>query len=87
MKVHGESIAESRTITRATRRTVLERDEYRCQRCNTAVTPRDEAGLDYELHHVIPFSAGGPDHPANLITLCDACHTEVHQQMKNITEE
>ena len=86
-KTHAESIAKSRTITESTRRTVLERDEYRCQRCNSDVTPRDEAGPDYELHHVIPFSAGGPNHPANLITLCHECHTEVHQQMKSIAEE
>lgn len=84
---HAESIAESRTVTDSTRQTVLERDEQCCQRCGIDVTPMDEAGADFELHHIIPFSAGGPNHPDNLVTLCTDCHTQAHQHMKALVDD
>ncbi len=85
--IHAESIAESRNITQSIRRTVLERDGYSCQRCNTDVTPNDQRGPNFQLHHLIPFSAGGPDHPENLVVLCNDCHTDVHQKMRSIVGE
>ncbi len=87
MLIHAESIAESRSLSPSTRQTVLERDEYQCQRCNVDVTPMNEEGTDFQLHHIIPFSAGGANHPDNLVTLCNDCHAQAHQQMKNIVEE
>lgn len=85
--IHAESIAESRSLGRSTRQTVLERDDMRCQRCDAKVTARDEDGVDFQLHHIIPFSAGGPIHPDNLVTLCDDCHTQSHQQMKTLVDD
>lgn len=87
MRAHGESIAESRTLSRSTRQTVLERDDSRCQRCGTQVTARDEDGVDFQLHHLIPFAAGGPNHPDNLLTLCDDCHTRAHREMKSLPDD
>ena len=87
MLIHAESIAESRGVTRSLRRTVIERDESRCQRCGIEVTPMNEAGPDFQLHHIIPFSAGGPDHPDNLLTLCNECHNHAHERMKTIVDD
>jgi len=66
------------------RRRVLERDDHSCQRCGTPVGESDEA---FELHHLIPRSAGGPDSDKNLVTLCVSCHKNAHRTMKTIHEE
>ncbi|WP_436902608.1 HNH endonuclease [Halovenus halobia] len=87
MREHGESIAESRTIVQSTRHAVLERDNNRCQRCGIEVTPRDEDGAEFQLHHLIPFAAGGPNKPENLVTLCNDCHLQAHQLMKTLPEK
>ena len=73
MREHGESVAESRGLANSIRQTVLERDDERCQRCDIEVAPRGEEGADFQLHHLIPFAAGGPNHPDNLVTLCNEC--------------
>ncbi|WP_394338975.1 HNH endonuclease [Halorubrum sp. CSM-61] len=85
--IHAESIAESRSLGKSTRQTVLDRDDNRCQRCNIKVAAGSENGAGFQLHHIVPFSAGGPNHPDNLVTLCNDCHTLAHQQMKNLVEE
>jgi 5-methylcytosine-specific restriction endonuclease McrA len=48
----------------------LRRDNYRCTACG--------ATRDLEVHHIVPRRLGGPDEPANLITLCAACHSRLH---------
>ena len=87
MREHGESIAESRSIAQSTRQIVLERDSNQCQRCGAEITPKDEAGADFQLHHIIPVAAGGANKPDNLVTLCNDCHMRAHQQMKTLPEE
>jgi 5-methylcytosine-specific restriction endonuclease McrA len=57
-------------ISDEVKRYVLFRDEWRCRHCRTSW------GLD--PHHVIFRSAGGPDTPNNLLTLCRKCHDDVH---------
>ena len=84
---HAESIAETRRLPQSLRERVIERDEQKCQRCGEEVTPTDEDGLSFEVHHIIPFSAGGPDHVDNLIVLCSDCHTVAHSRMKQIVDE
>lgn len=84
---HAESIAESRSLSLSVRQQVTERDDYVCQRCQKHVTPMNEEGPNFQLHHVVPFSAGGPDHPDNLLTLCSNCHNDAHQRMKRIVDE
>jgi hypothetical protein len=51
----------------ATRRQILERDEWRCVYCGTL--------LSYgELDHVVPRSRGGNDPEYNLALSCRACN-------------
>ena len=59
---------------------ILERDENRCQICGGQ-------GKLLEVHHIMPRHLGGHDHPRNLITLCDACHDEVHRVISRSIEK
>ncbi len=49
---------------------VFQRDGWRCQQCGR---PKD-----LQVHHVQPRSQLGGDAEENLITLCSACHRQVH---------
>jgi 5-methylcytosine-specific restriction endonuclease McrA len=50
---------------------VLERDNYRCQKCG-----EDKKVI---VHHVQPRRAGGEDKENNLISLCPICHRKEHK--------
>lgn len=50
---------------------VLHRDGYMCKKCKKTETK-------LQVHHVIFRSNGGTDSPDNLITLCSACHSNLH---------
>jgi 5-methylcytosine-specific restriction endonuclease McrA len=52
------------------RQQVLRRDSWRCQFCGTTST--------LEVHHKEFRSHSGHDSEENLITLCAACHREIH---------
>jgi ATP-dependent DNA helicase RecQ len=58
------------------REAVLRRDNYKCVECGK---PCRSAELD--VHHLLPRSAGGPDEPSNLVTLCDGCHAAHHPKL------
>ena len=51
------------------KRRVRERDGNQCQRCG--------ASTRLEIHHIRPFSKGGPTADPNLITLCHECNQEL----------
>lgn len=67
---------------------VLRRDRYICQDCGVnfergrmkVYDPsmrNGKGGMRWEsleVHHIVPRSRGGSDHPGNLKTLCPACH-------------
>jgi 5-methylcytosine-specific restriction protein A len=67
---------------------VLRRDRYVCQDCGDDFGGRRRKAFDpnvrrgkggyvwdsLEIHHIIPRSKQGSDHPGNLMTLCPACH-------------
>lgn len=54
---------------------VLERDGYKCRRCNANLR-----GVFYrEVHHIVARARGGSDHMSNLIALCKTCHDRIHQ--------
>ena len=53
------------------REAVLHRDKYTCQICG-----KKHARL--EVHHIIYRSQGGTDDENNLITLCESCHSAIH---------
>jgi hypothetical protein len=50
---------------------VLNRDEYRCQKCKAA-------NVKLHVHHIVFKSNGGTNSPDNLITLCEKCHDKLH---------
>ncbi len=52
------------------RNQVLRRDGWRCQSCG--------AMSNLEVHHKEFRSHSGDDSDQNLITLCTACHADVH---------
>ena len=51
---------------------VLCRDKHTCQLC-------EKNNVFLHIHHVIWRQNGGQDTPENLITLCNGCHTKVHE--------
>ena len=55
-----------RTIPGATRKAVMERDQYRCRQCGS--------WKDLQLDHVIPHSRRGSDDESNLQVLCGSCN-------------
>lgn len=61
----------------ATRReAVFARDDYTCQCCGKGL----KDGRILHAHHIIYRSKGGTNRMANLITVCDQCHTPVNHQ-------
>ena len=70
-------------IPNATRKAVYRRDGYRCALCDSTKY--------IQVHHVIPRSRGGTNHPHNLITLCADCHAMAHginlQGWQDVTQE
>jgi len=53
------------------RQQVLRRDSWRCQSCGSM--------SNLELHHKEFRSRLGDDSEGNLITLCTACHAQMHR--------
>lgn len=49
----------------------LDRDNYTCQCCG-------KKHVRLEVHHIIFRSKGGSDELDNLITLCEKCHSAIH---------
>ena len=52
------------------RQQVLKRDNWRCQKCGSM--------QNLEVHHKALRSHQGDDEEANLITLCNFCHSHEH---------
>lgn len=59
------------------REAVLARDKHSCCDCRHTHLPSQ-----LDVHHVVPRKHGGLDDPANLITLCDACHASRHPNVQ-----
>jgi len=64
LRLDPELYEELRTL-------VLCRDGWRCQACG--------AMSNLEVHHKEFRSHSGEDSEENLITLCTACHAEIHK--------
>lgn len=56
------------------RASIIRRDGGVCRMCNRP----GGSGRHLQVHHRRPVSQGGDNDPANLVTLCDACHAGVH---------
>ena len=61
-------IKDRRYIPDALRQSVLTRDQYRCQACNSTSY--------LELDHIIPLSKGGATSYENLQVLCRQCNLQ-----------
>lgn len=75
-------------LWRNIRQRILRRDKYTCQDCGAEFGKSSRKVYDpslrhgkggykkesLEVHHIIPRSLGGSDHPGNLKTLCPDCH-------------
>ena len=61
-----------RTYRRLMKR-VLERDDWRCQKCGSLE--------NLQIHHQVKRSQLGDDALQNLVTLCAYCHLKVHGQL------
>jgi 5-methylcytosine-specific restriction protein A len=81
---------------------VLRRDKNICQDCGVCyehgrmkvfdpALRHGRGGMRYEsleVHHIIPRSRGGSDHPGNLKTLCPACHRRyTNELVSDIAQE
>jgi len=77
-----------RLIWLRVKQAVLRRDRYTCQDCQSEYGSSRKKVFDQtlrkgkgghrweylEVHHIIPRSKMGSDHPGNLKTLCPTCH-------------
>ena len=59
---------------------ILHRDNYTCQICSKNHTR-------LEVHHIIYRSQGGTDDENNLITLCEDCHSGIHNGVIILTKK
>ena len=59
---------------------IRKRDNYTCQRCNKHI--KDLNNIKLQVHHIKPKSQGGINVSSNLITLCEHCHKQVHEYLK-----
>lgn len=59
---------------------ILQRDGDRCQVCHKQRA--NDADIPLELHHVRPFSKGGPTIDENLITVCRECNMSFGSQFQ-----
>lgn len=50
---------------------VLSRDKYTCQSCKIK-------NVKLQVHHIVFRSNGGSNRPENLITVCEKCHSKIH---------
>ena len=70
------------------RRQVLERDDYRCQRCGRS---RDDIGRNPDVHHLVPvrsFDDTEDAHTlANVIALCRRCHRLVEEDQISVSRD
>lgn len=62
---------ESRAVSDGLRAWVLERDNFRCRRCNASAV----GGARLVVDHVVPVAKGGKTVGENLQTLCHPCNS------------
>ena len=61
------------------RKQAYERDNYYCRNCGVGGGTNGDAEL--HAHHVVPVSAGGNHTLSNLYTLCETCHSLIHDHL------
>jgi 5-methylcytosine-specific restriction endonuclease McrA len=68
-------------LWRKVRQHVYERDGGKCRYCGEPTEL-----FECHIHHVLPLSEGGVNHPSNLKTLCKGCHEHRHPFMLSALE-
>ncbi len=58
-------------ISRALREQVKQRADFRCEYCQTSEWL---SGVESEIDHIVPRSAGGASHADNLCLACTSCN-------------
>lgn len=66
-------------LWRTKRKRILARDNYRCQKCGSAINLR--------VHHIRYPDVYGAEPDDDLVTLCDSCHQEVHKKDLMVKEQ
>ena len=62
-------------ISRKLRSSVIKRDDYACTVC-------EARRKRLYMHHVVPEKDGGATEAANLVSVCQDCHVEIHRQQR-----
>jgi 5-methylcytosine-specific restriction endonuclease McrA len=62
-------------LSRDLRYKILESDQFLCRFCGIGGRNSD---IILEVHHIKWRRHGGSDEPANLMTVCRACHNVLH---------
>jgi len=56
---------------------VLAMTDGRCAYCNSVISPgKSDGNPEFVVEHVVPKSAGGPDHIANFVPACAPCNSQ-----------
>jgi len=68
------------------RRQVYKRDNYICQICGVksirkSMATKETGSLVIQCHHIKPYESSADNNLDNLITLCLACHSKLHNSM------
>lgn len=70
-----------RVIPDNIRRAILQRDDYRCQKCGWHHDKWNRSDPRHlEAHHVKQHVQGGANKEENLITVCNICHDKIHRK-------
>lgn len=64
---------QARHVTEAQKTYLLRRDRYRCS------APGCPNNLWLHMHHIVFYCEGGATVPENLVTVCSACHANIHE--------
>ena len=70
---------QSRHTSKAQKKEILRRDAWCCQ------TPACPNQIWLDIHHLKPYAQGGQTVPSNLVSLCTACHGNLHAGILKIT--
>lgn len=75
----SEEVHRGSSVYQRERDKALQRDNWECQSCGTAVGHVGEPEVPVaHVHHQTPLSDGGVHNVENLTTLCPECHGDIH---------
>ena len=85
----SEGSALTRKRSRLIRSYAIERSKGICEGCDNPAPFTTKNGQPYlEVHHLVPVSQGGADHPINVAAVCPNCHrrTEISEDGDTFNE-